>query len=64
MQDLLKNMPQHQAEPKTVINCQPLQNLENTNRNVKTLSQIAEENKINSFQDTFDDLIGQYYELR
>ena len=38
VQDLLKNMSHHQAEPKTVINHEPLYNFENKNRNVSTLS--------------------------
>ena len=42
MQDLLKNMSHHQAEPNTVINRDPLYNFENSNHNVSALSQIAE----------------------
>ena len=54
MQDLLKHMSHHQAEPKAVINHNLLYNFENKNNNVSTLSQIAKENKaVNSF-DNFD----------
>ena len=38
MQDLLKNMSHHQAEPKTFINREPLYNFENSNHNGSTLS--------------------------
>ena len=38
-----------------IVNNQPLHNFENRNRNVSTLSQIADENKVNSFEDTFND---------
>ena len=53
MQDLLKDI--HKAEPKPIVNNSPLNNFENRNRNVSTLSQIANENKVNSFEDTFND---------
>ena len=53
VEDLLKK--HHQAEPKPIVNNSPLNNFENRNRNVSTLSQIVDENKVNSFEDTFND---------
>ena len=54
VEELLKK--HHQAEPKPIVNNSPLNNFENNrNRNVSILSQIAEENKVNSFEDTFND---------
>ena len=53
VEDLLKK--HHQAEPKPIVNNSPLNNFENRNRNVSTLSKIANENKVNSFEDTFND---------
>ena len=48
VEELLKK--HHQAEPKPIVNNSPLNNFENRNRNVSTLSQIANENKVNSFE--------------
>ena len=53
VEELLKN--HHQAEPKPIVNNSPLNNFENRNRNVSILSQIVDENKVNSFEDTFND---------
>ena len=53
MQELLKDI--HKPEPKPTNNV-PLNNFENTNRNVSTLYKIAEKNKVvNSFEDTVND---------
>ena len=53
VEELLKK--HHQAEPKPIVNNSPLNNFENRNRNVSTLSKIADKNKVNSFEDTFND---------
>ena len=47
-------MSHHQAEPKAVINRNPLSNFENKNNNVSTLPQIVEENKTTNSFDNFD----------